>query len=323
MIKKKGLVIHPCEISQRWNDLIVDSGLNLLGIHPEGGLTAGQSVEEAIETLQRPTIKELLTQLEASGVGIEHELHALSWLLPRDLYSKHPNWFRMDEKQERVNDYDFCPSNKDALDHIAERAAQLAQIFRPTTGLYHFWLDDVEMSGCWCSDCKRSGYSTSDFAMLVYNTILTGIRTVFPDAGQCYLAYHGTVQAPRKIEPVDGIFLEFAPMDRDLKVPLNDSSSAKNLLQIEPLDELFRAFGHKNSKALDYWLDNSWLSNWKRPPQKLVLEDTALIQADSAFYADQGFETITTFACFLGDDYFECHGESPDIAAYAAALPHD
>lgn len=318
MIQQKGLIIHPEEISAYWNEQLLASSVNLLGIHPAGGLTAGKTIEDAIECLQEEETRQLLEQLISQGIDIEYEMHALSWLLPRELFQKYPAWFRMNERHERTDDFNFCPSNTDALAYITERAAVLAKIFRPTTHRYHFWLDDVASSRCHCPACAR--LSPSDASLLVYNAILKGIRTVDPAAYQCYLAYHDTLNAPRTVEPAEGIFLEYAPMNRDLHRPLNDPHSEKNLSQIRPLDELLRVFGTKNAKALDYWLDNSYLSGWKKPPKHFTPE-LDIIRCDTAFYAEKGFEIVTTFACYLGEDYFALYNEKPDIAAYGRAFP--
>ena len=220
----------------------------------------------------------------------------------------HPEWFRMDEKGERTPDYNLCPSNRDALDYIAERAAILARTFRPTTGRHHFWLDDNAHSRCHCRDCAR--LSASDAAMLTYNAIARGVRGADPDARQCYLAYADTLEPPRRVEPADNIFLEYAPFYRDLHRPLTDP---ENAAQIQPIDELLRVFGARGAEALDYWLDNSYLSDWKEPPQRFVLEPE-VIHADMALYEDKGFETVTSFACYLGEDYAKLYRENPDLS---------
>lgn len=318
MIYNRGLVIYSEEISSYWNELLLNSRLNVLGIHPAGGLTDGKAVDDAIAHLNTKRVQLLLHKLTMEGIDIEHEVHALSWLLPRKLFSEHPDWFRMNEKQERVNDFNFCAFNKDALSYISKRSADLAQIFIPTTNRYHFWLDDVVDCKCHCREC--ASLSASDYALIAYNTILKGIKTINPHACQCYLAYHDTLNVPKVVEPEPGIFLEYAPMDRDLTRPIADKMSEKNAGQIKPLDDLLHFFGTKNAKVLDYWMDNSYPSGWKKPMKSFILEKE-IVKKDINYYQNKGFETITSFACYLGEEYYQLYHKLPDITSYCDAFP--
>ena len=316
-IKHRGVVIHPDEVSDYWNTLLSNTSLNLVGIHPVGGLSGEEHINEAIAILSTPKAKKAIAELINHGVDIEYEMHALSWLLPRSLFAEYPDWFRMNENGERVNDFNCCMTNTAALSFIAKQAAKLAQIFVPTTNRYHFWLDDVASSGCHCPQC--STLSASDLSLLVYNAILNGIKTVNPDACHCYLAYHDTLQAPMQVKPEPSIFLEYAPMERDLHLPLNDVDSIKNISQIKPLDKLLEVFGTQNAKVLDYWLDNSYLSGWKKPVKQFKPE-IEVFNKDIAFYRQKGFEVITCFACYLGEDYYDLYQEYPDIVSYSDAF---
>jgi hypothetical protein len=66
--------------------------------------------------------------------------------------------------------------------------------------------------------------------------------------------------------------------------------------------------------VLEYWLDNSLFSKWKKPPQPFSW-DPEVMRQDLAYYESLGFEDATVFACYLGSDYEELHG-APDIEAY-------
>ncbi len=314
---KAGLLIHPEEISRCWNERLASTNVELLGIHPAGGATAHHSLAEAIETLKNPEKQSLLAALRQRGIQIEYEMHAMSWLLPRALFQTHPAWFRLNERGERTNDMNCCPSNKDALDFVSQRAALLAKAFPCSSGRYHFWHDDGARMKCHCPEC--ASLTSSDEALLICNAILKGLRTFDPQATQSYLAYFSTLPAPRKIEPESGIFLEYAPMDREFDKPLADAGSPKNRQQLAYLDDLFACFGRSNAQVLDYWLDNSCFSGWKKPPKKLELNETVLC-ADAALYRERGFAFITSFACFLGEDYERLHGKTTAVAAFDAAI---
>ena len=85
----------------------------------------------------------------------------------------------------------------------------------------------------------------------------------------------------------------------------------KELSLISPL---LSFFGNKGAKVLEYWLDNSLFSGWKKPP-KAFSADKSSILTDVEYYKAMGFEQISTFACFLGDDYEVLYGEA-DISPF-------
>ena len=55
-----------------------------------------------------------------------------------------------------------------------------------------------------------------------------------------------------------------------------------------------------------------------KPPKKFALNEAAML-SDVAEYRKRGFGEIATFACFLGDDYEELHGEV-DISLFAKSV---
>ncbi|MHB8962595.1 MAG: DUF4838 domain-containing protein [Saccharofermentanales bacterium] len=317
-MKYRGLIIHPDELSDYWVDLLLDSSVNLLGIHPVGGLTGGRTVNDLIVMMQQPDKVRLINKLQEYGTSIEYYIHALSWLLPRDLLDKYPEWFRMDNDGNRVNDYNVCASNTDALDFMSERSVKLAELCRPTTGRHHLWTDDVADARCRCPECSQ--LSAADYTLRIYNAIARGLKVSDHGAVQSYLAYHDTMAVPVQTEREDNVYLEFAPMERDMHIPLSDTGCKKNVRETRYLKSLIDFFGTENSTALDYWLDNSYFSGWKKPVRKFTMEKD-LIAADITFYNASGFNTVTTFACYLGEEYKDLYGEAPDIKGYGELFP--
>ena len=76
----------------------------------------------------------------------------MAWLLPRHLFDRHPDWFRMDEKGSRAADFNLCASNPDALDYVSERTALLAELLDTGTSKYYYWIDDVCGYSCHCPE---------------------------------------------------------------------------------------------------------------------------------------------------------------------------
>ncbi len=313
----KGIVIHPDELSDFWLDCLEDTDINFLGIHPVGKSANGETVAEAIQWIQMPETQRLLERAASMGIVVEYEMHTLNWLLPRELFADHPDWFRMNEHGQRVADYNCCASNPEALAFLEERAAELAEIFRTSTGRYHFWTDDVPNPKCHCPRCRE--LTASDEALLMYNAMNRGVRRVQPDAGVSYLAYDDAIATPEKVVPDEGVYLEYAPMKRNVTRAIFDPESEMNRQAIASLEGLLKAFGTKNAQVLEYWLDNSWFSNWERPMRRFDFPRD-VVALDSIWYERLGFETITCFACYLGEEYYETTGDRIDIAAYAAAL---
>ncbi|MCI8387000.1 MAG: DUF4838 domain-containing protein [Clostridiales bacterium] len=320
MINNKELtgsvLIHPDELDSVWISEAVRLGIPRIGLHPVGGAEAHNSLRELLEQLKTPEFRKMINEAVDNGIEIEYEMHTARYLLPADKFATHPEWFRQNADGVRTPDKNCCATNKDALEFMAKRAADTVKQLYRSTHRYYFWLDDASDSACHCPSCKN--YTPSEQQMLIMNALLAGIKTVDPEAKLAFLAYSDCKQPPEKVKPDDGIFLEYAPMDRDYHIAMNDPSSAKNAAQCKYPEALLKCFGKKDAKLLEYWLDNSLFSNWKKPP-KAFTPDTAVIEADAAYYKELGFTDIATFACYLGADYRELHG-MPDITPYAKIL---
>lgn len=305
-MKHASLLIHPEELSEKWINRIAREDIPTIALHPVGGKTAHKALEQMLEMLATPHYRALLDSAAEKGLQIEYEMHAARYLLPETEFEQHPDWFRMNEDGHRTTDYNCCPSNETALDFIAERATELAKKLYRSTNRYFFWLDDAKQGFCHCPKC--AALSASDQQLKVFNRILARLRQDDEHAELAYLAYYATIQSPEHVVPAPGIFLEYAPILRDFHRPLSESAESAHL------EGLLAFFGKKNAKALDYWYDNSLFSNWKKPPVAFEV-DRAVLQADFRYYSQLGFEDISSFACFLGEDYEELHG-TPSISDF-------
>ncbi|MBQ8578549.1 MAG: DUF4838 domain-containing protein [Clostridia bacterium] len=314
------VLVHPDELSRRWIDRCADSGIPTIALHPVGGNDADRSMADLLAKTEDPDFCALLSYAESRGLSVEYEMHAMRYFLPASEFASHPDWFRENENGERTPDLNCCASNPAALDYIAGRAADAARrltspLTRPTHR-YFFWLDDARGGFCHCEKCRS--LSPSDQQMIVTNRILRALKAFDPDASLAYLAYCECAAPPVTVRPDDGIFLEFAPFERDFHAPLDDVSVAKNRASAEPIPALLALFGTDGAKVLEYWLDNSLYSGWKKPP-KAFTENKAVVHADFAFYRMLGFSDISTFACYLGEDYEALYG-APDIRATAEEM---
>ena len=152
---KTQLLAHPEELSKKWIDRAAKIGLNSLGIHPWGGGTAVQSLDELVKLLKTDEYRARIDYARSLGIEVEYECHALSYLLPRDLFDTHPEYFRMDKDGKRVQKGDFCVSNTDALDIVAKNAAKLADDLYGSGNRFYFWMDDGHEIHCHCEEHRQ------------------------------------------------------------------------------------------------------------------------------------------------------------------------
>lgn len=306
---KTTLLIHPEELDKVWIDRLVSLGYTTLSLHPRGGRKANETLAEMLEKLKDDEYKSLIDYAISKGLKIEYEFHCMGYLLPRNLYSDHPEYFREDSQGNRVSDYNLCVSNKEALEIVGQNALKLAKSLYKSEHNYYFWADDIkEESTCMCVKCRK--LSASDKNLIVMNSVITALRKEIPDAKLAYLAYQGTLTPPEISKPNEGIFLEYAPIDRKFDKTYSEQGEEN----IENIKKLIDFFGKKDSKVLEYWTDNSMFSNWQKPVKE-YFPSYEVIEKDINMYADMGFETISAFACFLGSDYIELYGE-PDVPGF-------
>ena len=316
MIRNRGWIINPCDLSEGLIRALGRAGINELGIHPGGGRGAAAKLQAALDARDGAELERLYALADKLGITVEYDEHALSWLLPRDMYGIHPDWFRMDADGTRVNDHNMCASNEEALEYVTRRAFELAERLHEPSHRYSFWIDDVTNARCHCPEC--SALSAADQALRITNAMAEGFKRYDPLAKTSYLAYHDALAVPACTEPAQGVYLEFAPIERDSQRPMDDPECAENLRLGRAAKELISFFGVKDSRVLEYWVDNSRFSNWTRPPKRMTFRGD-IMRRDAEFYLAAGFCDMTSFACFLGPDYIELYGEPP-IGEYAGIL---
>ena len=301
---KSEILIHPGELSRKWIDRMADAGITAIGIHPEGGKASTAALEKLLLRVQDPEYSALLDYAAERGLEIEYEVHAAGYLMPRDLFETHPEYFRMNGECERVTDWNFCITNPEALDIVAKRAAKLATSLYRSAPRFYFWMDDSKDSNCHCPECEK--ISPSDQQLLVVNAMLREIKKYIPEAKMAYLAYQQTIPLPETVKPEEGVFLEYAPFEK--YTAKGDDAPMLIERELRMTVPLMEFFGKEDVKLLEYWYDNSLFSGWKKPPKKFILDKEGM-DKDIARYKELGFDYIATFGCFLGEDYDELYGD--------------
>lgn len=303
--ERRGVVVYPNDITsvglEQWEHRINLSGINLIALHAATVNDPVDSLEAFVRSTQG---QDFLALCERLGVDVEYEVHALQFILPRDLFEEHPEYFRADEAGERQAQYNMCFTSEAAVEAMRPQIEAMLDWMRPTTHRYFFWTDDKQGKFCHCEAC--SGYSESEQALIYENRLLALLREYDPAATLAHLAYHQTVAAPEKVRAAEGIFLEYAPILRDYSVALPEQSVAA--LQANQL-----AFPGYSQHILEYWLDESMFSNWKRDALVPMPFKVQECMRDIRDYRALGATDITTFATWLNGDYISKYGPTDDF----------
>ena len=255
----RGLVLSPSDFTlPDWPERMSEARLNVIGLHVTGGPPSILTSFVATEAGQA-----LLDRFHVLRIEIEYELHALVELLPRGLFSNNPELFRMNEDGERVPDWNLCPTSSTALSIVGENAVRLSKVLTPTTHRYYLWSDDGK-PWCHCPNCR--GLNDADQMLLTTNAILKALRGWDPQARIAGLAYHSTLTPPTSVRPDEGVFLEFAPIERRWDRPITDRTVESHARLMDALDAAIETYGmDEHAQVLEYWMDASRHSQWKRP----------------------------------------------------------
>jgi len=306
----RGVVLVPDDLTLAdWPQRAHRAGLTTVALHHGA---SPQLVADFVRSAQGQRFLERCRQL---SLQVEYELHAMRELLPRSRFKDEPALFRMNDEGQRTADANLCVHSARALDIAAENALALAKILKPTTGRYFLWGDDG-CPWCRCPDCR--GLSDSDQALVLANHLLRALRGTDPKAQLAHLAYANTLPPPKQTKPAPGIFLEYAPINRRYDVPYAAQRGQSEQDRLEMLDANLAVFGAQNAQVLEYWLDVSRFSGWKKPAVKLPW-NTDVFAADLDTYGARGIRHVTSFAVFIDADYLARHGEPP-LDEYGAKL---
>ena len=307
----RGVVLTPEDFSlEDWPERARRAGLTTIGLHHQN------SPRAIVDWVRSDPGRRFLEACRTLGLEVEYELHAMKELLPRGLFEKDPELFRMDEEGRRNPDANLCVHAPAALDVAAENAVAIAETLRPTTGRYFYWGDDG-LPWCRCPRCR--GLSDADQALLLENHLLKALRRRDEKASLAHLAYANSMAPPTQVRPEPGVFLEYAPIYRSYDRPYAEQAGADQKDPISALDANLQVFPAESAQVLEYWLDVSLFSKWKRPAVELPWRKDVL-EADLAAYAARGVRRVTSFAVYVDAEYRRRYGEPTFIQEYGEAL---
>jgi hypothetical protein len=307
--KTRGVVITPSDVTLGdWEKRAKQAGLTTIALHP--------FPTTVLNFVQSDDGRSFLEKCLRVGLQVEYELHAMRELLPRNLFLEDKSLFRMNEKGERVPDANLCVHSSSALDIAAENALKFARSLQPTTGRYFFWGDDGQ-PWCRCDRCR--GLTDSDQALLFENHLIKALRRLNPKASLAHLAYANTLSPPRTVKPEPGVFLEYAPIKRRYDIPYKQQITPDQPDALSALDANLKVFPADSAQVLEYWLDVSRFSGWKRPAVKLPWRRDVL-ESDLATCGSRGIRHVTSFAVYVDAEYRRMYGEPDFIQGYGEAF---
>lgn len=247
---KKGLVITPEDFNGvDWIAKMKELGLNTLGLHSGGG--ASHDVTAVLGDYAK---EEFRKRVADAGLDLEYEDHAADSLLDRSLFKTHPEYFPMHcisgERREKGN---WCISNPDVAELLASNAVNLAEKLVPSTHRHYFWSCDFPGGWCHCPAC--SAMTVSDQNLASVNAMAKALREADPQAELAYLAYLNHYEMPEKVEPAEGVFLEFAPITRCPRHAINDPDCAVNRVYWNSLKRHLNLFA---PEKLIFW-NTGWM----------------------------------------------------------------
>lgn len=301
---RKGVVLTPADfVGVDWIALMKSLGLNTLGIHSGGG--AAHDVLNTLGIMAKPEFQD---QLRTAGIDYEYEIHVPHELMPRDLFANHPEYFALPFRaKERTANGNWCSAQAEALHIVSNNARLLGEKLNPSTSRHFFWGEDGDCGSCHCDECAV--LSNADQSLLGVNAMAEQLQQFDPKAQVAFLAYCSTMERPRQVRPNGNVFLEYAPFYRCYHHAIDDAKCCINRRHWQALLELLEVFEPGNAHILEYWLDSSLFSKWKKPAVEPEVT-REVMHRDLCAYYRLGIRSFTTFAVYMDGKYFETYGDS-------------
>ena len=228
--------------NEEWNKFLAKLRFNALCSHSDATRANGES-----------WLKVLGFRLEAGG-------HGMSSCLPRDLYEKSPELFRMFQPEDfggkRMKDSNFCVSNPKTRKIVKENfKKKLLDAAKGGTYALHAWADDLPGGGwCMCSRCRP--LLNTDQSQLTMNVEAQAVRELGLPMRVPAIAYHDTMFPSQLIKPDPLCFYLFAPRERCYAHALNDPNCARNCIFKRALDAWAECYkGIDDAHTFEYYND--------------------------------------------------------------------
>jgi hypothetical protein len=229
------------------------------------------------------TIPELLPDFERRGLDVEYGGHVIPLLLPRDEYSRHPDYFPQAPDGARTDHGNLCSSSAAALATAGANAVRSVRE-HPEMHVVHIWGADV-WGGGWCHCPGCSTVSVQEQSLRVCNAAARALAEAGMARPVCYLAYHDTIEPATTLRPDENVTVEFAPRERCYGHALNDPECGTNRRYAAALERYVELFAGR-ARLFEYYGDAILFAGCTVPM-------TRVIDADLDYYQRLGIREIT------------------------------
>lgn len=157
-----------------------------------------------------------------------NSVHTLQWIITRDMFEEHPEYFGCDSEGNRSVNRQPCFSNEDVFELVVNNAKSF---FSQYNTIYSISQNDG-MSFCQCDDCTafNKAHGGTDSASLInfVNRVALAVREDYPNAQFETLAYQESLIPPENLELLDGIVIRMCPLNGCVLHDFDDSSCPSN-----------------------------------------------------------------------------------------------
>ena len=229
--------------------------------------------------------RNLIDEIQSNFINVEHYLHIVSYLVPRELINEHHELFRMNENGERVNDYNLCVSSNEALKMVENNSYTLAKFLKQKSNYYHLYVDDNlgKRVICNCDKCKK--YNEFEQQKIIYDSILKGLKKYNKNAKLSFLVYGNS---NLDIELNDDYFIEYAPFIKNHYLPITNKENERSRNEFLKLNKRYN-----DIHVLEYFLSYDF--------DRYLIDDSK-VKNDLLFYKNNGIKYLSTFVVVRDND---------------------
>lgn len=231
-----------------------------------------------------PELQKRDITIEVGGHGYQNFLNAE--MEGGALFDKHPEWFGMNDKGERMKAHGrvICTSNADAVAYLtANFIGYLKE--RPEIQVFALWPPDGA-TWCECDKCLPMGTPANRQSILLSH-VKAELRKVRPDVRLETIAYHRTIAPPESFPMDKDTLIDICPISQCFEYQIYDDRSDVNAGYVANIRAWRKAFAGDIS-IYSYYRKYAWKS--------LPVVFPQYIQRDLIFYGDKGVNGISSYA---------------------------
>jgi hypothetical protein len=229
-------------------------------------------------------------------------VHSLQWIIRRDMFEEHPEYFGCDDKGNRSFNRQPCLSNDDVLQLVVDYAMNF---FSQYSNIFSVSQNDG-MSFCQCDKCKafNKAHGNTDSASMInfVNRVAEKVREKYPNARFETLAYQDTLTPPKNLSIADGVVIRMCPINGCVLHDFGEPSCRENA---------------KFNKAISGWAkltDSIYMWNYSTDFQYYyaLFPNITTLQKRYQYFRDNNVISIFDNGC--GEDMVA--GEFHDLKTY-------